>query len=1275
MAGTQQASEHRLTPRHTVLLVASGLLLAAGLLAQGAAAATFAASASVDVHEQFVGESGKVFTFSVTNTGTTDLISAVLISRPSSKWAITACPAGPAGWTAAKVQTFTDVKCRYISAAGPADDIAPGNSSSAFQVLADSSPGAENATGDWRVGVSKSTSFSGSDAVNATAGPGGLNTTAYVWEITDAVVAPAALTPDSACPAPAKEANTASTQVLVICGRSHANTPLTPAPAQSSLGGTFLSSPGTFSSGPVAPASPSPVVLGNWSGATVSSSGGAGKTVVATIGSSPTATSPVTTLTGYTAQVPAPSNVAPTLANIGTGAVTFTENGPAVAIAAPSLTLTDPDSPTVAGATVRITGNYVSGQDVLSFTPIGGNPVTGTFTPATGTLSLTGPATLAQMEAALEAVRFSNTSNTPNTATRTVSFQVSDGAAVNNLSNVVTRDVNVVPANDNPLAGNDTFSGAIGNTKLAVGVSGQAGPVVEISGNVLSNDSDVDGPGPLTASLATPNPAGGRVVTMNSNGTFVYVPPPGLKGSSDSFQYTVSDGAGGTATGTVTVNIQSVLVWYVNASAPAGGLGRSTDPFQNLSPLRGASDVDGPGDIIFLYGGSYSGGLPLEDNQHLFGAPHGLVVGSPPPVTLVAANAGAANPAIVNGTGAAIALAQNNVIRRVNAGAPGSARSGAGITGTGIQNVDIGSNLTITNTIGPAFQLTGNAAGTIAVAASIVQGAGNGDAVVVQNRTGGSVAFSGPVSGTGEDTDIVLANNANTTIDFSAGVTLDGAGSTFSATGGGTVSVRGTNNSIGQGTPPTGPALNVVNTTIGPLGLTFKHISATGGANGIVLDNTGSLGGLTVTGSGGTGGTIQGMSGPDGSTAGVGVYLNSTKAVSLNLMDLIQNATHGIQGNNVSGFSMDSSVVRSNGTTNSPDEGNIRFTGLTGTASITDSDIRDASEYNVQVVNGGGLLNLTLDNVTIGPNHFSLGDDAVQLEATAGTFNVTVTDSTFTGARGDIFNLNVVGTASSNLVFTGNTLNNTHPNIVGGGGGMTVAVGASGDLTYNISDNTFRGSKGTALLVSKAFGAPPGDGTMSGRIERNTIGLSGVANSGSSQGSGIEVLELARGGHTTLIKDNQIYRYSNFGILVTVGGASESNTGLTHDGTMNATIQGNTIAEPNAPTGGLSQNGIHLNSGTNTGDGYQVCMNIGDPTDAAKRNTVTGSGALGGTDYRLRQRFDTVVRLPGYTGATNGSGLPAYLGPRTNGAATVSSEATGAGFVNTPGGAPCPLPA
>ena len=44
----------------------------------------------------------------------------------------------------------------------------------------------------------------------------------------------------------------------------------------------------------------------------------------------------------------------------------------------------------------------------------------------------------------------------------------------------------------------------------------------------------------------------------------------------------------------------------------------------------------------------------------------------------------------------------------------------------------------------------------------------------------------------------------------------------------------------------------MANTTIGASGLTFRSISANGGANGIVLNNTGTTAGLTVTGNGGT---------------------------------------------------------------------------------------------------------------------------------------------------------------------------------------------------------------------------------------------------------------------------------------------------------------------------------------------------------------------------------------------------------------------------------------
>jgi hypothetical protein len=281
-----------------------------------------------------------------------------------------------------------------------------------------------------------------------------------------------------------------------------------------------------------------------------------------------------------------------------------------------------------------------------------------------------------------------------------------------------------------------------------------------------------------------------------------------------------------------------------------------------------------------------------------------------------------------------------------------------------------------------------------------------------------------------------------------------------------------------------------------------------------------------------------------------------------------------------------------------------------------------------------------------------------------------------------MFQFNAIGTAQADLIFTNNALVNQHTNISGGGGGVTVAVGGSGDMSYNISNNDIQGSKGTALLVSKAFGGAPGNGTMVGKIESNVIGVSGVANSGSSEGSGINVIVLAQGTHTTLIKNNQIYRYSNFGILLDAGGTSQSVTGLTHNGVLNATIEGNTIAQPNAPGGGFAQNGIHLNSGTNStggNDAYNVCLSIGSTSDAAKRNTLTGSGALGGTDYRLRQRFSTTVRMPGYTGVANGvtdAPLTTYLTPRTTGAFTLTSSSTATGgFFDTAGGAACPLPA
>jgi hypothetical protein len=50
-----------------------------------------------------------------------------------------------------------------------------------------------------------------------------------------------------------------------------------------------------------------------------------------------------------------------------------------------------------------------------------------------------------------------------------------------------------------------------------------------------------------------------------------------------------------------------------------------------------------------------------------------------------------------------------------------------------------------------------------------------------------------------------------------------------------------------------------------------------------------------------------------------------------------------------------------------------------------------------------------------------------------------------------------------------------------------------------------------------------------------------------------------------------------------------------------------------------------------SGDTYLACAKIGGSGNLA--NAVSGSGADGGQDIRLRQRQGTTIRLPGYGGA------------------------------------------
>ena len=87
-------------------------------------------------------------------------------------------------------------------------------------------------------------------------------------------------------------------------------------------------------------------------------------------------------------------------------------------------------------------------------------------------------------------------------------------------------------------------------------------------------------------------------------------------------------GVAGTDTGTVTINVATPKVWYVNADAASDGDGSSENPFNTLTHFNGVGGVDGAGDTIVLETSAahYTGGLTLENNEQLLSQSAGVTI-------------------------------------------------------------------------------------------------------------------------------------------------------------------------------------------------------------------------------------------------------------------------------------------------------------------------------------------------------------------------------------------------------------------------------------------------------------------------------------------------------------------------------------------------------------------------------------------------------------------------------------------------------------------------
>jgi Ca2+-binding RTX toxin-like protein len=117
----------------------------------------------------------------------------------------------------------------------------------------------------------------------------------------------------------------------------------------------------------------------------------------------------------------------------------------------------------------------------------------------------------------------------------TFQYTVKDPTGANALGLVT---LNVMAVNDGPVAQDDGFTGYQNNI---------------LTGNVLGNDSDIDGD-VLSVAPTTVMTANGGTVVLQANGNYTYTPAINFIGP-DSFAYTLLDGKGGIATGNVALVI------------------------------------------------------------------------------------------------------------------------------------------------------------------------------------------------------------------------------------------------------------------------------------------------------------------------------------------------------------------------------------------------------------------------------------------------------------------------------------------------------------------------------------------------------------------------------------------------------------------------------------------------------------------------------------------------------------------------------------------------
>jgi hypothetical protein len=942
---------------------------------------------------------------------------------------------------------------------------------------------------------------------------------------------------------------------------------------------------------------------------------------------------------------------------------------------------------------------------------------------------------------------FQSAPNAFGSATVSVTLHDNGGTANGGVdtSATVTFTITINPVNDPPTAVADSFD-TFGNTELRVDLAAASTPSVvrtTPSGKgVLHNDSDPEGDsmvvtgivgcGDVTAPFDCTLASG--KLSMNANGTFSFIPAPGV--TSASFQYVVTDqppvGTPASSTGTVTINIAH-MIWYVNGSAAAGGDGTSASPFNDFASLNGAGgsgDVDGSGAIIFVHDSTVNGaGLELEDGQHFLGEGVGLTVDS---YNLVSAG----NKPKFFSTSSAAALIQVAATAEV-AGLELHGNDGVMVLNSGASpgatiNASIHDNALVASFKGIDVLTPGGTSTTVNVNNTSISSVNTGFAVATTSPafvsfTNGSVVSSagnGIVWNGGGSANLTITGLSNVTVDgntFGDGIDItratfdSGAAAGFQTVSGGAIAVGASGNPVGAaGIVMSNVSGDYATTSLNVFGTSGVSISGSGlftGSAGMRVAN----GGGAIAASTGTALAVT------NATIGA-ANLNFTSIASSggSATGIILDNTGTSGGLVVAGTGSAGSggtIANKTGANGATATGNGIYLNNTGSVSLSSMNLHDFDNYAIRgfrvngfsmsgcVINGTNGNSATVD--TYGEGSVYFGSTAVN----GLTGSATVSSSTISGGRGRNFSVVNTGGTLNRLTISNSTFGLTNT-AVDSGHSLAVEARNSGTVAnVTVTGSTFTGAVGDLANFTGQSGTTMDvvftGNNGSNNHPNNVVGGGGLtfATSGAmTLNASNNTLRDANGSAITLFKATAgtslsgTLNNNQIGVAGVAGSGSATGNGIflsaAGSGTITLTISNNVIRN-------YANAGIYAD---NTGGNYAVNVGItgnttAEPSPSAFAGLALTAGApsstdainvcanIVGNDFSAGDPNDfldvilgvstaaSTMRLPGYAGSTTAD-VQTFVFNNNPVAGTqvfayTDPPATDANFT---GGAACPTP-